>query len=95
MFLIAEMENIDSKSFRNAITTTFEFRSTHPFPEVLPKPPLGWVKPFNKMAEDVDIDLTLDEAFEKLEMFINPILHETGNFKWDPKIWEWVTRREN
>lgn len=79
MLLITEMENIDSKSFGNTIKKTFEFRSTHPIPAELPKPPLNWVKPFNKITGDLGLDLTLDDAFEKLEMIINPILHEIGN----------------
>lgn len=92
MFLIAEMENIDSKSFENAIKKTFEFRSTHSLPAEFPKPPLEWVKPFNKMAGDIGIDLSQDEVFEKLEVFINPILHKTGNLHWNPRLWEWETR---
>jgi predicted nucleotidyltransferase component of viral defense system len=92
MFLIAEMENIDSKSFENAIKKTFEFRSTHPIPAQLPMPPRDWEKPFNKMAGDIGIDLTQDEVFEKLEVFINPILHETGFLQWNPRLWDWETR---
>ena len=79
MLLITEMENIDPKSFEINIKKTFEFRSTHPIPAALPKPPLDWVKPFNKITGDLGLDLTLDEAFEKLETFINPILHRIGN----------------
>ena len=89
MFLIAEMENIESKTFVNAIKKTFEHRATHPIPSQLPKPPREWEKPFNKMAGDVGIDLTQNEAFEKIEVFITPILDEKGNLFWNPKLWEW------
>jgi hypothetical protein len=94
MFLIAEMENIDSKSFVNAIKKTFENRSTHLIPAELPTPPRDWEKPFNKMAGDIGINLTLNKAFDKLEVFIKPILNETGNLLWRPELWEWKTRHE-
>ncbi|MBE0686709.1 MAG: nucleotidyl transferase AbiEii/AbiGii toxin family protein [Anaerolineaceae bacterium] len=94
MFLIAEMENIDSNSFVNAIKETFEHRATHPIPAQLPTPPRDWEKPFNKLAVDVGISLTQNEAFEKLEELINPILNETGNLLWSPKLWVWETRNE-
>lgn len=94
MFLIAEMENIDSKSFENAIKKTFEFRSTHPIPAQLPMPPIEWIKPFNKMAGDIGIDLTQEEVVEKLELFINPILYDGGILQWNPILWEWENKDE-
>lgn len=36
LFLIAQMENINSLSFRNACQLTFEHRATHPIPEKFP-----------------------------------------------------------
>jgi predicted nucleotidyltransferase component of viral defense system len=92
MFLIAEMENIDSNSFVNAIKETFEHRATHPIPSQLPTPTQDWGKPFNKLAGDVGIGLTQNEAFEKLKVFIRPILDERGNLCWNPKSWEWENR---
>lgn len=89
MYLITEMENIDSSSFVNAIKETFEHRATHLIPEQLPTPPRDWERPFTKLAGDVGIKLTQNEAFEKLEAFIHPILDEKGNLFWNPRLWEW------
>ena len=94
MFFIAQMENIDLKSFTYACKQTFHNRDTHPIPSVLPAPPIDWEKPFKKMAGDIGIDLTQNEAFQKLEVFINPIVNETGNFLWNPKLWKWETKDE-
>lgn len=93
MFLIAQMENIDSLSFRNACHLTFEHRATHAIPEKLPPPPIEWGKTFNKMAGDVGIEFTQDETFQKLELFINPMLKNPDNWIWNPQLWMWEVNK--
>ena len=80
LFLIAQMVNIDSLSFRNACQLTFEHRSLHHLPEELTPPPKEWEKSFKKMAGDVGIEFSLFETFQKLELFINPMLKHTDNW---------------
>ena len=93
MFLIAQMENINSLSFRNACQLTFEHRATHPIPEKLPPPPIEWEKPFKKMAGDVGIEFTQVETFQKLELFINPLLKNTDDWIWNPQLWKWEVNK--
>jgi predicted nucleotidyltransferase component of viral defense system len=93
LFLIAQMEEIDSLSFRNACQRTFEHRATHLIPEKLPSLPIEWQKPFKKMAGDVGIEFTQDETFQKLELFINPMLKNTDNWLWNPQLWTWEVNK--
>ena len=95
MFLIAQMENIDSFSFRNACQLTFEHRATHPIPEEIPPPPIYWDKTFKKMAGDVGIEFTQVETFQKLELFINPMLKNTENWIWNPHLWRWEVNKKS
>ncbi|MDP8287175.1 MAG: hypothetical protein RAP03_10880 [Candidatus Electryonea clarkiae] len=46
---------------------------------------------FSRLTQEVGLgDVTLDEAFQRLQEFINPVLKENPEFtEWIPENWEW------
>lgn len=90
MLLIAGLEEIDAAKLRRAIRTTFDERGTHELSLSLPNPPMDWVKPYAKMAADVDLVYpSLMEAFSALRKFFDPVLSWQSIKTWDPISWNW------
>jgi hypothetical protein len=53
---------------KRALRATFETRDTHPFPEQLPRPPLGWAEPYAALSKELGLPaLTLMDAYTYLE----------------------------
>lgn len=64
-------EGIDSDELKISVEKTFTKRKTHEVPTKLSPPPTEWERPFEKMAADSKLELSIDEAFQKLDTFWN------------------------
>ena len=64
--LLVTRETMNQQKTEQAIRTTFDLRQTHAIPESLAAPPNSWEIPFRTMAEECQLDLRLEEAFEVL-----------------------------
>lgn len=91
ILLLAELSIIQFDDLAAAINATFKFEGTHPLPMELPIPPKNWGLSFSRLTQEVGLgDVTLDEAFQRLQEFINPVLKENPEFtEWIPENWEW------
>lgn len=91
MLLLAGFEEIDGARLFDAIQATFDARNTHPIPVALPAPPAGWQGEFVAAARAVDQEeLSLDQAYELLRAFLNPVMAGVSAGKWDQvnRIWK-------
>ena len=64
-------EGVNINELKDSIGKTFSKRKTHDVPISLISPPAEWKKPFEKMATDSKLTLSVEEAFEKLNLFWN------------------------
>ncbi|MCK8499031.1 nucleotidyl transferase AbiEii/AbiGii toxin family protein [Myxococcus fulvus] len=87
--LLAEGESFEAKLLHRALSTTFDFRKSHPLPEVLPSPPGQWVKPYRTMAEDHGFHwANIDAVFEVARAFLEPVLRgEQGAWPKGSRSW--------
>jgi hypothetical protein len=69
LVLILEHEAPATERVRMAVDATFRRRGTHPVPDVVPKPPSGWAKPFTALAAECGMEQTLATAHERVEAF--------------------------
>ena len=67
MVLIAKMRSLDLKILQEALKLVFQVRQTHPLPQTLERPPLTWESPYNALAKECALILSLDEAFREVE----------------------------
>jgi hypothetical protein len=88
--LLATTGPIEGKLLRQAIDTTFEFRSTHPIPTTTPIPPGFWEAPYATMAAADQLPwATLGQVTEAVALFLDPILGPDVSVTWDPATWSW------
>ena len=90
LLLLAEMGELASRSLRKAIQATFEDCQTHELPVSVPSPPKNWSRPFQQLADEVGLTFTsLSDGEEALRQFINPVLEDTVEKRWNPDQWKW------
>jgi len=90
ILLMASLAGIQADRLRQAFEATFLQRGTHQLPRQLPQPPSSWVTTFNKLSKEVGAGYSsLDEAFQALQQFLNPILSDMPVTRWNPIDWEW------
>jgi hypothetical protein len=70
MVLLIHMGTMDRAKLRQAIQMTFELRATHSFPIVLPSPPPVWEKPYQALAKECHLKVTLAEAHQIIGGYI-------------------------
>jgi hypothetical protein len=88
--LLATVQPIEARRLRRALERTFEFRKTHPLPELLPDPPAAWSKPYEAMAREDRLRWrTLAELDAAVRSFLQPVLGRSGDFRWIPESWAW------
>jgi hypothetical protein len=87
--LLASVQPLEAELLRVALSTTFEFRATHPLPPVLPDPPASWLTPYAEMARASALTwTTLEQLTVGVRAFINPLLAGVSR-TWDPAAWTW------
>lgn len=85
LLLLSELQAVSGDRLQQAIQATFTTEGTHPVPESVPPPPAKWAMDFRKMASDVGITITLlDEAYNLIQRFLDPVLSGEPPDKWDP-----------
>lgn len=87
--LLASVRPLQAERLRVALSTTFEFRATHPLPAALPDPPSSWITPYSEMAKVSELAwTTLEQLAAEVRAFINPILGGKSG-TWQPAAWTW------
>lgn len=88
--LLATTGPIDGRLLRRAIDRTFEFRSTHAVPAVIPAPPPFWEAPYAAMAAADGLPwATLRQVTEAVSFFLDPVLRAGEIVRWGPDDWRW------
>ena len=88
--LIANLEHLDGQQLRDAITTTFHRRKTHPVPATLPRPPAEWDLPYRQLAAMVGIPTRLATGHHAARALLNPVLGGQATGTWDPQLQRWT-----
>lgn len=88
--ILASLRPINIAILRTAVEQTFNDRNTHSLPVSFPLPSKHWKEGYEKMAQSNNFKWeNLEQLFEALRVFINPILNGTENRLWDPHTWRW------
>jgi hypothetical protein len=69
LVLILEHEPPGTERVSAAVDATFRRRGTHSAPDVVPKPPSSWAKPFADLATACGLDQELITAHERVQVF--------------------------
>lgn len=69
LVLLIQLGFTDSAVLKRVIHATFERRATHAVPAVLETPPEDWRVTFTRMANNIKMPLSLDEAFAEVVTF--------------------------
>jgi len=89
--LIASAGSVEASRLRAAMDQTFAFRDTHDVPEQLPAPPPTWEGPYAVIAKEDQLPWpTVDEVFEVVRAFLDPVLAGLSDGQWDPQGWSWT-----
>jgi Nucleotidyl transferase AbiEii toxin, Type IV TA system len=92
--LLASARTIDSKRLRAALEQTFGFRKTHALPTALPEPPPTWLAPYAALAREDQLAWpTLADVTAAARAFLDPVLADDIDARWDPKAWDWKVGR--
>lgn len=91
IILLAGLGKINKQKLLAAIQATFDHASTHEIPSEISPPPKEWLRPYNNMTESLGLsEVSFDEAYIRLQKFLNPILSEAeANAVWLPLKWQW------
>jgi Nucleotidyl transferase AbiEii toxin, Type IV TA system len=89
--LIATSEGLNGSLLREALEAIFIARGTHELPPFLSGPPADWRVAYGRAAEELAMDLTLDQAYELAASILNPVLTGTAaeGAEWDPTTLAW------
>jgi hypothetical protein len=69
LYLLISSGTMDRMRCAEALRRTFERRGTHEEPTELMPPPLEWVKPFRAMADECELEIECQAAFESVRRF--------------------------
>lgn len=93
--LLATARDIDGTELRAAIDRTFENRTTHPVPELVPAPSAAWEPVYARIASNDGLEWRkLEEVTRAVQSFLDPVLMGAA-VKWEAATWTWTTAREN
>lgn len=66
MVLLAKMRSMDFEVLKEALRLVFKVRQTHSLPQKIDMPPEAWEIPYNELAKECLLMLSLDEAFREI-----------------------------
>lgn len=69
LYLLAASSTLDRARCSDSLRRTFERRATHELPTGLAPPPPEWEKPFRAMAEECELEIECQAAFEIVRRF--------------------------
>lgn len=70
MYMFVNDNKIDSKKLFNCINGVFKRRKTHAIPNKLPTPPIEWKDRFDSLAQECELNVTSEEAFNAIHKFL-------------------------
>jgi hypothetical protein len=73
MVLLIQSGALNNDKVAEAVRVTFERRKTHAMSGTLPAPPDDWQKPYEALARECGLAGQVEDAFEILRMFAEPI----------------------
>jgi hypothetical protein len=73
MVLLVERDQLGRRKAKEAILATFKRRGTHSIPSELQAPPKTWEKPFIALAAECELQIGLDDAFRKINVFFQSL----------------------
>jgi hypothetical protein len=82
----------EATALRHALESTFNERAIQPLPDSLPPPPAIWGDPYRRLADTVDIEPDLSAAFTRAAMFLDPVLTNHTQGRWDAQHRTWLPR---
>ncbi len=90
LLLLAELQVVSGHRLQQAIQATFSTEGTHPIPESVPPPPGKWESEFGKMASELGLTTALlDQAYNSIQAFLNPVLAGEPPDEWGPVEKNW------
>lgn len=91
ILLLAELQPISGIKLQQAIQSTFSTEATHSTPANVPPPPAGWASEYRRLASDLSLTpADLEQAFQLLRTFLDPVLSGELPIEWDPKRKVWT-----
>jgi predicted nucleotidyltransferase component of viral defense system len=90
ILLIEGSAMIDAATLRRALEQTFEERNLQALPAKLPPPPDSWADPYRRLAETVDVESSLPDAFERAAAFLDPMLAGKVHGQWNSQRARWL-----
>lgn len=93
--LIAELEQLDAASLREAIDHAFRSRAMQIVPDRLPSPPPAWTVPYHALAQATGIPTDLTAGHAAAAALLDPILaaHVTEG-TWEPEERCWMSSQQ-
>lgn len=90
LVLVQSYGRFDAGRLRDALTTTFDHRGTHPLPESLPPPPFDWGPAYRKMAIELRLSPDISVGHQLAAAFLDPILGGVAadDAYWDRGSWQ-------
>lgn len=74
MVLLIRIRPLDLNAFRKSLDQVFKVRKTHNLPQKLEPPPLQWHGPYNELASECSLSLSLEDAFAEVVKIRHSIL---------------------
>jgi hypothetical protein len=73
MVLLVERDQLGRRKAKKAILATFKRRGTHSIPLELQAPPKTWEKPFIALSDECELQIGIDDAFRKIDVFFGSL----------------------
>jgi hypothetical protein len=73
MVLLVHSGTLSKAKIAEAIRVTFDRRGTHTMPNVVPRPPAEWQKPYDALARECNLSGQVEDAFAGLREFMELI----------------------
>lgn len=74
MVLLSRIRPLDLHAFRRALDQVFKVRKTHNLPREIEPPPTQWYGPYNELANECSLSLSLENAFGEIVKIQRAIL---------------------
>jgi predicted nucleotidyltransferase component of viral defense system len=74
MVLLARIRPLDLHAFKSALDQVFRVRKTHNLPQELEPPPTQWHGPYDELAKECSLSLSLGDAFAEVVKIRHSVL---------------------
>ena len=73
MILLTKKRSLNLQILKDVLNTVFKARRTHSLPKKIEKPPEAWQIPYNDLAKECSVSLSLEEAFCEVEKIYSQV----------------------